>query len=122
MVQTQTESMEKIQINLDSPVFGELVNEAIDETFANLGLKVKLAFFHFLEDHYKLGKEDIPARIGDFVTALEKIFGASASLVEIDIVKILQQRVPSFTYLLESSDLSLEAYLRSLRQHVENLE
>jgi len=119
--QQETESLQKIQINLGSSGFEELVIEAVDQTFTNLGLKVKQVFYYFLENHYKLSKMDIPNRIGDFVEALEKVFGTSALLIEIDVLRSLQQRVPSFTYLQERSELSFESYLASLKHHVENL-
>ena len=121
MNQQETESLQKIQINLGSSGFEELVIEAVDQTFTNLGLKVKQVFYYFLENHYKLSKMDIPNRIGDFVEALEKVFGTSALLIEIDVLRSLQQRVPSFTYLQERSELSFESYLASLKHHVENL-
>ena len=122
MNQVQTRGITEIQINLATPDFEELVTEVIDETFMNLGLKVKQAFYHFLKIHYELNKEDIPNRIGDFVDALEKVFGAGASLIEIEVVKTLQDRVPSFTYVLAGSNLSFEGYLTSLRKHIEGLD
>jgi hypothetical protein len=121
MNQTQTECFREIQMNLGSSNFEALVIETIDQTLSKLGIGVKQVFYSFLEHHYKLGKEDIPARIGDFDDALGKIFGPSASIVEIDILKGLQQKVPSFIYTLESTDLSLVSYLVSLKQHLENL-
>ena len=60
-------------------------------------------------------------RIGDFVYALESIFGASALLLEMDVMKTLRQNVPSFTYVVESSEISFEGYLFSLKQYIENI-
>jgi hypothetical protein len=73
-----------------------------------------------LDKKYKLNKNDIPSRIGDFVDGLEKVFGPTAFLLELAIIKALKQKVPSFNYLLEGSNLSFEFYVDSLKQHVEN--
>ena len=117
----QTESLPKILVNFKSSDFEELVIEAIDQTLSKLGMGIKQTFYHFLEVHYKLSKEDVPNRIGDFVDALEKIFGTGASLIEINIVKTLRQKIPSFLYIAKSSDLVFEDYLELLRRHFENL-
>jgi hypothetical protein len=111
----------KIEVDFKSSCFEELVIEAIDQTFSKLGIEVKQTFFSFLEVNYKLCKEDIPNRIGDFVDGLEQIFGASAPLLELVVMKTLRQSVPSFIYLVESSNLNFESYLSSLKHHVENL-
>ena len=121
MNQIQTESFPKIQIDLQNPKFDDLFLEAIDQSFfILLGTNSKQAFFSFLDKKYKLSKKDIPGRIGDFVAGLEKIFGPTAFLIELSIMKALKQKVPSFSYLLEGSNLSFEVYAQSLRQHVEN--
>jgi hypothetical protein len=119
--QIQTECFPKIQIDSSSPGFDELIIEALDQTLTNLGAKVKQEFYHFLAYNYKLDEKEIPHKIRDFVEALETIFGPGASLIQIDVLKRLQLKVPSFIYLLESSDLGFEAYLASLKEFVENL-
>ena len=120
MNQIQTESLQEMPLNLGSSDFDAFVLEAIDQTLTKLGISVKQVFYSFLENHYRLDKEDIPSRIVEFDNALGKTFGTSASLIEIDIMKNLREKVPLFNYLLESSDLSLAAYLTSMKQHLEN--
>ena len=120
MNQIQTENIPKIQIDLKSE-FDKLFLEAIDQTFLILlGQNSKQAFFVFLDKKYKLTKTDIPRRIGDFVDGLDQIFGSSAFLLELTIMKALRRRVPSFNYLLEGSDLSFEAYAESLKRQMAN--
>jgi hypothetical protein len=121
MNQTQTENFPRIQLDFKSSGFDEFFLEAIDQTFSMLGTNAKQALFSFLENKYNLNREDIPSRLGDFVDGLEKIFGTGASVLELEVMKTLRHRVPSFVYVVESSDLSFESYLLSLRCHVENL-
>ena len=121
MNQIQTENFPKIQIDFKDSKFDDLFLEAIDQSFLILlGTNSKQAFFSFLDKKYRLCKKDIPARIGDFVAGLEKVFGPTAFLLELAIMKALKQKVPSFSYLLEGSNLSFEFYVDSLKQHVEN--
>lgn len=117
MNHTQTQTFPEIQINLNASNFDDLVIEAIDQTFSKLGIKVKQTFYSYLENNFTLNREEIPDKIGHFVYALEQIFGTGALLIQIDVVKNLRQRVPSFVYSTESSNLSFEAYLTSLKQH-----
>lgn len=121
MNQIQTENFPKIQIDLQNSKFDDLVLETIDQSFLILlGWNSKQALFSFLDKKYKLNKKDIPGRIGDFVDGLEKIFGPTAFLLELVIMKALKQKVPSFNYLLEGSNLNFEFYVEAFRQHVEN--
>ena len=117
----QTESLPKIEVDFKSSCFEALVIEAIDQTFLKLGIEAKQAFYSFLEVHYKLNKEDIPDRIRDFVNALEQIFGTSASLLEIDVMKSIRQKAPSFIYIVKTPALSFEDYVESLKRNVNTL-
>ena len=122
MKQLQIENLPKIQIDYTSSKFDEIFIEAIDHTFSALiGENAKQAFFSFLDKKYKLSKEEIPVKIGDFVDGLEQIFGASASLLELETMKNLKKNVPSFIYLPESSDLSFKAYAESLKEEMATL-
>lgn len=118
---TQTISCPEIQINLKSPSFQEFLIEAMDQTFSKLGEPIKQMLYSFLETDHKLSKEDIPNRIEDFVSALKQIFGTSALLIEIDIMKSMQQKVPSFILKIENADLNFEDYLNSLKNFTETL-
>jgi hypothetical protein len=124
MNQIQTENMPKIEIeiNLKSSKFDDLFLEALDCTFLKLlGNNAKQAFFSFLDQKYALSKEDIPNRIGDLADGLEKIFGASAPLLELEVMKNLKKSVPSFNYLAKSPEISFEEYAESLKRQISNL-
>ncbi len=118
--QTQTENLQKIEIDYKTSEFDELFVQAIDQTFSRLlGMTAKQVFFSFLANEIKLSKQDMPNRVNDFVYGLEQIFGTSASLLELEVMKTLRQSVPSFKYSAQTSDLSFEPYVASLRQHLE---
>jgi hypothetical protein len=121
MNQTQTVSYPQIQINLNSSTFQELLIEATDQTLSKLGAPIKHKLYSCLETNYKLTKEDIPNRIDDFVNALEQIFETSASLIEIDVMKNMQQKIPLFKFKIENADLNFQDYLKSLKSFTETL-
>jgi hypothetical protein len=117
----QTESFPKIQLNFNSSSFDEALLDALDQTFSKLGEGVKQKFYFLLDVNFKISKENIPDEIGDFVYALESVFGASTSLLEMDVMKTLRQNVPSFTYVEKSPEVSFEGYLFSLKQYIESI-
>ncbi len=113
----QIENLPKIQMCYTSSKFDEIFLQAIDNTFsALLGENAKQAFFSFLDKKYLLSEKEVPSKIGDFVDGLEKIFGASASLLELEAMKNLKKNVPLFCYLPKNSDLSFKAYAESLKE------
>jgi hypothetical protein len=93
----------------------------MDQTFSKLTAPNKHTLYSFLEANYKLSKKDIPNRIQDIINALEQIFGTSALLIEIDLMKSMQQKVPSFILKIENADLTFEDYLNSLKSFTETL-
>jgi hypothetical protein len=108
----------EIQINASEPVnqnFEELVIYSIDQAFSILGERSKQSIYFLLESEYKLCRTNIPDRTGDFANAIEEIFGISALLIEIQVMKTLRQRVPLFTYIIENAELNFDEYLSSLR-------
>jgi hypothetical protein len=84
-------------------------------------MPIKHTLYSFLETNYKLNKENIPNRIEDLANALEQIFGTSASLIEIDVMKNMNHEVPSFKLKIENADLTFENYLKSLKSFAETL-
>ena len=118
----EIKSLPIIQIDLgnhDASRFDRTVIEAVDLSFSKLGVRVKEAFYSSLAAEYKLSKENIPVMIEEFVEALEKIFGSSSLLLEIDVMKTLRKQIPEFKFETESSDLSFTNYLKSLRSFME---
>ena len=92
--------------------FNECVLEAIDEGFSSLGDSSKQAIYYHLEKNFRIKKPDIPNKIEEFATAMEKIFGDGAKLLEIRIMRRLYAKVgPTFEYLPEGNDLLFTEYM-----------
>jgi len=95
--------------------FEDILMEAVDEGFSSLGGSCKQTIYFRLEDCYKIGKHEIPYRIGDFVDVIEQIFGLGAKVIEVRIMQALHGKVRSFRYFPDQEELSLKDYIESLR-------
>jgi hypothetical protein len=73
--------------------FEQILFEAIDETLSNLGESVKTAIYFHLKASFKIKKQEIPYRLGDFSDALERIFGLGARILEISFMKNLHSKI-----------------------------
>jgi|SRR4030042_4154171 len=93
--------------------FRELLIEAVDNVFSSLGDSCKQAIYFHLKDRYNISKHEIPYRIEDFADALEKIFGAGAKLIEIEIMRALFTKVQVFSYSPKQEDLSFTNYVET---------
>jgi len=76
--------------NLD---FKELLLEAVDDGLSLLGDCSKQALYCYLENSLKIKKQEIPDKIEEFSDTIEKIFGHSAKLLEIEIMKNLYKKL-----------------------------
>lgn len=119
---TQNINSEKIELNLSEETektFEELIVEVIDQVMLSLDPRVKKSFYNILKTDYNLDKNDVPYRIGDFVNALEEVYGISALLIEVAILKKVCQELPAFTFVVENTQLNLVDFLKSLRIFME---
>ncbi|MEM2691640.1 MAG: hypothetical protein QXS01_06040 [Candidatus Bathyarchaeia archaeon] len=78
---------------MEGKSFEGILLEAIDEALASLGESAKQSIYFHLEEKFKISREEIPKRIGDFAEGLEKIFGIGARFLEILIMKKLYDRI-----------------------------
>jgi len=118
----QNINSEKIELSLSEETektFEELIVEVIDQVLLSLDPRVKKSFYNILKTDYNLDKSDIPYRIGDFVNALEEVYGISALLVEVAILKKVCQELPAFTFVVENAQLNLVDFLKSLKIFME---
>jgi hypothetical protein len=104
--------------------FATILLDAIDEAFTTLGSNVKLSIYFNLETKFLIPKQDIPDRIADFTSALEKIFGQASRSLEILIMKRLNQRVQC-NYKWQGPkwlvpDLTFEKYVKLLQLSLED--
>ena len=96
--------------------FNKLVLEAVDAGLSSLGESPKHAVYFYLEKTFKIKRTEIPEKIEEFTNALEQIFGRGAKLVEIQIMKLLYEKVgQAFVYFPEKDDLLFIEYMEAAR-------
>ena len=91
--------------------FDRILTEAIDNAFSSLGNSAKQAIYFHLKDRFKITRNDIPNRLGDFDDGLEKIFGSGARFLEILIMKNLYERIGQPLEWDESKELAFIDYV-----------
>jgi hypothetical protein len=108
-------SLESSRAHLDTEIFGEVFLDAIDSALSMLGNCAKNAVYESLESNYDICKERIPHEVEAFANALEEIFGQAAQLIEIRIMRVLHQKVPSFNFSFDDYAFSFVGYVERLR-------
>lgn len=99
--------------------FRKLLLEAVEDGLSLLGDCSKQTLYNHLESNFKIGKQDIPDKIEQFSDAIEKIFGQSAKLLQIEIIKNLYKKVKSdFEYPDKKSELVFIEYVKALSASV----
>jgi hypothetical protein len=78
-----------------STQFDKILAESIDETLSLLGVTVKNEFYLRLEVNFKMGKNDIPQRLEEFMIILHRIFNLGASRLEVKFLRNLDEKIPS---------------------------
>ena len=72
--------------------FNKILLESIDEGLSCLGEIPKQLLYSQLEKNFGLDKKALQFRLDNFSYALEKIFGAGANFIEIQIMKSLHSK------------------------------
>ena len=72
--------------------FEQTLLEIIDATLSWLDSVVRETVYLYLEEEYKIRKEEIPNRLEEFLMALETLFGQGAKLVQIQMMKELYHK------------------------------
>jgi hypothetical protein len=119
-----TVEMKRLAKTKTEKIFGALLLESIDQAFSTLGQNVKLSIYFHLETKFALPKRDIPDRIEDFTSAVQKIFGKGSAPLEILIMKFLNEKIrcnyewvgPKWLV----PELTLEKYLKMAKLSIEN--
>jgi hypothetical protein len=97
--------------------FEKLMLEAIDEGLSLLGDCSKDVFYSHLDKAFNIKKQDIPNKIEEFTCAIERIFGNSAKLLEIEIMKHLYKKIEhDFEYPSEEKDLFFIEYVEAAQK------
>jgi hypothetical protein len=108
--------------------FDQILLVAIDEALSSLGENVKASIYFQLGNLFKIKKQEIPSRIGDFSDALEQFFGLGARHLEILFIKNLHAKIkvtckwPTYKWPLSKwivPEMTFQEYVRLMRQNFE---
>ena len=103
--------------------FEEFLLESIDEGLSLLGESPKQAVYYYIEKNFNINRQDIPLRIEEFTYAIEKIFGAGAKILEIQIMKCLFKKVGhKFRYYPKQLNLAFTDYIEAAKLEKNNSE
>jgi len=106
-----------IESNLQNKWFNRFLLESVDEGLSLLGKSAKKAVYFDLEKNFNITRDDVPQRIEEFANALEKIFGLSAKMIEIQIMKKLYEKIGNSGYVLKQEDIVFTEYVAALRKY-----
>lgn len=99
--------------------FRKLLLEAVDEGLSSLGNSQKQAIYFCLEKTFAVKKKEIPNKVEEFASAIEKIFGNGAKILEIQIMKHLYEKVgPDFEYFPEKDNLLFTEYVEAASKYL----
>ncbi len=98
----------------DQTSFDRVFLEATDATLSALGEPVKEALYESLLNKFNLNRETLPEHIAEFAAALDKIFGPTAIVLELRIMRVLHEAIPDFKCYVEE-DFSFVQYVEGLR-------
>jgi len=96
--------------------FDKILLEAVDEGLSSLGQSAKQAIYFHLEKDFNIDKEEISSRVNDFASAIEKIFGLGANVIEILIMLRLHEKVGLHIKLHRSEDLTFTQYVAEAKR------
>jgi hypothetical protein len=89
--------------------------EAIDESLATFENLNKQEIYFFLENVFKIRREEIASNIENFTDALNQMFGIGARLIEIKIIQAVHKKIPEFIFTPRGSAVIFKEYISSLR-------
>lgn len=96
--------------------FDKILLEAVDEGLSSLGQSAKQAIYFHLEEEFNIDKQEIPSKVNDFASAIEKIFGLGANVIEILIMRRLHEKVGLHIKLHRSEDLTFTEYVAAAKR------
>lgn len=97
--------------------FEKILLESVDESLSHLGELCKRATYYYLEKGFNIRKYEIPHKIDEFTVAIEEIFSSGAEVLEIEIMKLLSDKVNQASELdYEQDELEFTEYIESIRR------
>jgi hypothetical protein len=116
-IEIGTENASSIESNLQNKWFNRFLLESVDEGLSLVGKSAKKAVYFDLEKNFDITRDDVPQRIEEFANALEKMFGLSAKMIEIQIMKKLYEKIGNSRYVLTQDDIVFTEYVAALRKY-----
>jgi hypothetical protein len=111
-----------------SKEFDQLLIASIDEALASLGEAVKNSIYLHLQNDFRIKREEIPLKIGEFSDILHKIFGLGAGRLEVKCMKNLNEKVnvrinmPEYQWPISKwivNDITFQEYVTNARKSFE---
>lgn len=96
--------------------FGKLLLGSIDDALGSMGESAKQSVYFHMERTYKVARNEIPENLPQFQEGLEKIFGVSARLMDILIMKNLYAKVGHPFIMEKNQQLEFIKYVNAARQ------
>jgi hypothetical protein len=106
--------LENKQPTPTNATFDEAILQAVDTAFSILGEAGAQTVFEYLEQRCAMNRTAIPKDVAQFSKSLEALFGQAANLIEIQIMRALHQKFPSFNYQSQKGKLSFAEYVEAL--------
>ena len=104
--------------------FEYLLLEAVDEALNSMGEDVKKSIYYHLKEKFSIETQEIPQRMGEFLHAIDQIFGLGANYLEIMFIKNLQSKIKdghnSLDFDCAVHSTSIEEYIRMAIQVFES--
>ena len=72
--------------------FNEILLDSIDEVLTVIGNSIKLLIYTQIKNSLGIGKEEIPDQLEGFTNVLQRILGAGARQIELQLIKQIQRR------------------------------
>ena len=99
--------------------FERLLLLAVDQALSSLGESSKQAIYFHLDKDFSIEKQEIPHKIEPFKEALEEVFGAGASFLEILIMKRLYETISINIQWKESQEFTFRDYVAAAKRAFE---
>jgi hypothetical protein len=97
--------------------FEKLLLDAVDEVFSSFGDLYAEAVYLHLAEAFNIKKKDIPFKVDEFISAVEKTFEFGAKIIQIQILENLHEKIgQDFKFRPKGKNLMLTNYLSALHQ------
>ena len=120
MNQLTTQSIQNYLVIKNQCNFNELVIDAVDGAFSSFGEQIKQVLYSQLENKNNIKMQDIPFKVEEFSDSIREIFGLTAGLVEMRIIKLLHLRLRNYVYYPKNNDLVFTEYMADLKRYLQS--